>query len=180
MPSLKKNRDGTPHIHQYVRMVKLDGTSDKNRFRCLHPDCTHWAYRNFLKGKRSLCTGCGTMEIFLDYENLRRAKPVCFKCGQSTKAKAERAKFHQLNELSKEHTEHLQPPAAVRELSATEVRKARLQAERENPALRDRRKAIEGIMKTFNFTLEDATAMIDKPMIEKAMIEKQLAPETKQ
>src|ERR1035437_3132000 len=80
MPSLKKNRDGTPHIHQYVRMVKLDGTSDKNRFRCLHPDCTHWAYRNFLKGKRSLCTGCGTMEIFLDYENLRRAKPVCFKC----------------------------------------------------------------------------------------------------
>ena len=68
----------------------------------------------------------------------------------------------------------------MRELAATEVRKARLQAERENPALRDRRKAIEGIMKTFNFTLEDATAMIDKPMVEKEMIEKQLAPETKQ
>ena len=39
-------------------------------------------------------------------------------------------------------------------------RKVVRQAERENPALRDRRKAIEGIMKTFGFSLEAATAMI--------------------
>ena len=158
MPSLKKNRDGTPHIHQYVRMVKLDGTSDKNRFRCLHPDCTHWAYRNFLKGKRSLCTGCGTMEIFLDYENLRRAKPVCFKCGQSTKAKAERAKFDQLNELSKEHTEHLLPPAEENN------RRAARAAERENPFLRDKRKAIEGVMKITKFSQEVAITMVEEQM----------------
>lgn len=42
-----------------------------------------------------------------------------------------------------------------------ENKKAARQAERENPALRDRRKAIEGIMKTFGFSLEAATAMIE-------------------
>jgi len=42
-----------------------------------------------------------------------------------------------------------------------ENKKAARQAERENPALRDRRKAIEGIMKTFGFSLEAATAMLD-------------------
>ena len=40
-------------------------------------------------------------------------------------------------------------------------KKVARQAERENPALRDRRKAIEGIMKTFGFSLEAATAMIE-------------------
>ena len=42
-----------------------------------------------------------------------------------------------------------------------ENKKAARQAERENPILRDRRKAIEGIMKTFGFSLEAATAMIE-------------------
>jgi hypothetical protein len=42
-----------------------------------------------------------------------------------------------------------------------ENKKAARQAERENPILRDRRKAIEGIMKTFGFSLEAATAMLD-------------------
>lgn len=176
MPSLKKTPDGTRHIHQYVRCVNLDGTSDKTRYRCAHPDCSHWQFRNFLKDKRSLCTGCKTMETFLDYENLRRAKPVCRNCGQSTKARAERAKFDQLNEFSKEYTEPLRPPAGVREQSATEnERKARLQAEREDPALHEKRKAIESIIKTFNFSLEEATAWI-----EKEMVEKQMPPETKQ
>jgi uncharacterized protein YdiU (UPF0061 family) len=51
--------------------------------------------------------------------------------------------------------------ASVREQKTAE-RSAQLAAERDNPALRDRRKAIEGIMKTFGFTLEAATAMLDK------------------
>jgi hypothetical protein len=42
-----------------------------------------------------------------------------------------------------------------------ENKKAVRQAERENPALRDKRKAIEGIMKTFGFSLEAATAMLN-------------------
>jgi hypothetical protein len=42
-----------------------------------------------------------------------------------------------------------------------ENKKAIRQAERENPILRDRRKAIEGIMKTFGFSLEAATAMLN-------------------
>ena len=52
---------------------------------------------------------------------------------------------------------------AKSEISASEnERKATLQAERENPELRARRKAIEGIMSTFGFTREAAEAMLAK------------------
>jgi hypothetical protein len=52
---------------------------------------------------------------------------------------------------------------AKSETSASEnERKATLQAERENPELRARRKAIEGIMSTFSFTREAAEAMLAK------------------
>ena len=99
MPTLTKNSDGSPHVHMYVRVANLDGTTDKNRYRCAHPDCTHWAYRNFLNGKRSICTICKIREIIMDYENLRRAHPSCFECGKGKKARAIREKYQQLNEL---------------------------------------------------------------------------------
>ena len=99
MPTLTKNSDGSHHVHTYVRCVNLDGTIDKNRYRCAHPDCTHWAYRNFLRGKRSLCAICQQREIIMDYENLRRARPSCFECGKGKKAEAIRKKYQQLNNL---------------------------------------------------------------------------------
>ena len=43
-----------------------------------------------------------------------------------------------------------------------ENKKAARQAERENPFLRDKRKAIEGVVKEYKFTLEAATAMIEE------------------
>ena len=43
-------------------------------------------------------------------------------------------------------------------------RSAKLAAERENPALRDKRKAIEGFVKTFGLSLEVATAAVEESM----------------
>ncbi len=43
-------------------------------------------------------------------------------------------------------------------------RSALLAKERENPALRDKRKAIEGFMKGFGLTLEAATAAVEESM----------------
>jgi hypothetical protein len=105
MPSLVKNLDGTKHIHIYVRMKNLDGTTDLKRYRCIHPDCFHWAYRNMIKGKRSICSICQKREIVLDYENLRRANPSCFECGTGKKARAIREKFQKLNQLFDEPAE---------------------------------------------------------------------------
>jgi len=66
-------------------------------------------------------------------------------------------------ESSVEYTEKVKTERRQNSETAAleENKKAARQAERENPALRDRRKAIEGIMKTFGFSLEAATAMIE-------------------
>src|SRR5882757_5082819 len=97
MPSLKVNPDGTPHIHQYVRVTPKPNR--EIRYRCAHPDCTSLAPRDLLPGKRSLCAVCGQTEIILDFEMLRRAKPTCFKCSGSKKAVAVRTKFAVLDEM---------------------------------------------------------------------------------
>jgi len=92
------------HIHEYMRVVNHDGSPDKNRFRCVHPDCSHWSFRNLLMGKRSICSICHTQEIILDTESLRRAKPRCFKCGNSEKDRNLRQKYDELAKLFEEPT----------------------------------------------------------------------------
>jgi len=48
------------------------------------------------------------------------------------------------------------------EKAKIEAKKIRLQAERQDPKLRDRRKAIAGLMQAFGISQADAEAMIDK------------------
>lgn len=92
---------GPNHIHEYVRIVKLDGTADKTRYRCAHPDCPHWQYKNLLKGKRSICAVCHSRELLLDREALRRAKPTCIECSNTEKSRSVRLRLHDLEELFK-------------------------------------------------------------------------------
>ena len=91
-----------PHVHEYIRVNNLDGSPDKNRYRCAAPDCHHWMFRNMLKGKRTRCTSCHIEEFFLDRESLRRAKPVCFKCSGTKQAKEVRNRLSDLEDLFKE------------------------------------------------------------------------------
>ncbi len=98
MPTLKKNPDGTKHIHEYVR-VQPKPEHKTVRYRCQHPDCSHFVDRELLRGKRTICSKCHLTETLMDYENLRRAEPVCFKCSNTKRAAAVRGKFEVLDEL---------------------------------------------------------------------------------
>src|SRR5258706_11686003 len=97
MPSLKVNTDGTPHIHQYVQVPPKPNR--EIRYRCAHPDCSHFINRDMLPGKRSLCAQCGQTEIVLDFESLRRAKPTCMKCSGTKRAAAMRSNLAVLDEM---------------------------------------------------------------------------------
>ncbi len=100
MPTLKKNPDGTKHIHEYVRIQNQFPMEQRTiRYRCQHPDCTHFMDRELVRGKRTICSKCHLRETLMDYENLRRANPVCFHCSGTKKAAAVRGKFEVLDEL---------------------------------------------------------------------------------
>ena len=99
MPSLKVNPDGSPHIHQYVRATKPDGSKDPRKYRCNHPDCTSFDFKNNLIGKRALCAVCGQREVILTVGMLRLSKPACTFCAQNKKAKAIKQKIHMLDDL---------------------------------------------------------------------------------
>ncbi len=97
-PAPKKAKS---HTHQYIRVNNLDGSPDKNRYRCADPDCFHWMYKNMLLGKRTVCAICKSEEFLLDRESLRRAKPTCFKCSNTEEAKRIRSRLTDLESLFK-------------------------------------------------------------------------------
>lgn len=67
------------HLHTYER-VKGSTT----RYRCIHPDCTHFTLKSLLKGVRAVCNGC--LESFImSGESLRRVRPKCQNCIRSGK-----------------------------------------------------------------------------------------------
>jgi hypothetical protein len=104
MPTLEKNSDGTPHIHQYVRAKKPNGLKDPLRYRCNHPDCSHWDYKVNLEGKRAMCGVCGQSEIILSYELLKWSRPPCFKCSNSSKSRSIKEKYEELKNMFGEAT----------------------------------------------------------------------------
>jgi hypothetical protein len=60
------------HVHTYERIPSEKTT----RYKCADPDCSHVIMKTQLKGKRSLCWGCGNAFI-LTSEHLKRARPHC-------------------------------------------------------------------------------------------------------
>lgn len=70
MPALK-------HIHTYIRSPK-----NKKVFRCAHPDCTHYAAVDDLRGKRAHCT-CGVdfvLEMTITNRHFKRKMIKCDNC----------------------------------------------------------------------------------------------------
>lgn len=78
MPTLK-------HLHLYRRI------SFKNRrqYMCQHPDCTHNAHKETLRGKRALCNECNEPFIMDGYA-LTVAFPKCQKCRKTDKTESRR------------------------------------------------------------------------------------------
>ena len=61
------------HTHTYIRRA-----GSKTIYQCFHPDCSHFAHKHILPGKRAKCK-CGE-EYILESRHLKLAKPVCWRC----------------------------------------------------------------------------------------------------
>jgi formylmethanofuran dehydrogenase subunit E len=70
----------THPIHEYER-----SKYNKEVYRCVHPECTHFSRKGFLVGKRATCSKCKNPFI-LSLAQLRNKKPVCDYCCKSPKA----------------------------------------------------------------------------------------------
>jgi len=70
MPSLD-------HVHIYER-VGARKNNVNPRFRCINPDCTHYAMKDMIKGKRAQCE-CGNT-FLLNWEELQLKRPKCARC----------------------------------------------------------------------------------------------------
>ena len=69
------------HIHEYER-----SKTNKNVYRCVAPDCSHYHSREYLLGKRARCGKCKE-PFLLDRFQLINKIPVCSRCTRSKKGK---------------------------------------------------------------------------------------------
>ena len=81
------------HVHTYVKYKR-------GLYKCNDPHCTHFADREFLVGKASLCTVCG-QEFILSRESLKRKNPRCLDCSNTTEARQHRRAKELISSLIK-------------------------------------------------------------------------------
>lgn len=74
------------HIHSYVRWKIRIGRKQFDYlikgepvYKCVTPECTHFAPRSLLFNKQSSCPKCNTI-FLLDTEALTRTTPMCLNC----------------------------------------------------------------------------------------------------
>jgi hypothetical protein len=74
-------------LHIYERSF-----SNKEIYRCIHPDCTHYTRRELLIGKRAECCKChqpfiiSKSQLKVGQKKSGRKNLVCFTCTKSPKA----------------------------------------------------------------------------------------------
>ncbi len=84
------------HLHEYERSV-----SNIEIYRCLHPDCSHYAKREFLVGKRAICHKCKNPFLLMQKQLKAGQKvrgilhPTCSFCSKNKKT----AKLTELTEI---------------------------------------------------------------------------------
>jgi formylmethanofuran dehydrogenase subunit E len=81
------------HLHEYMRSI-----ANKNIYRCVDPDCTHYQSREFLEGKRARCYKC-KREMLLTKNQLKNRVPVCTECTKSKAGKRIRGVKDLLTEI---------------------------------------------------------------------------------
>ena len=75
MPSLR-------HVHTYAQYK-----GRKGYWKCIHPECSHFAPKELVVGKKACCTQCNG-EFILNYENMQMVRPRCLNCRDTKEAKA--------------------------------------------------------------------------------------------
>ena len=76
------------HIHEFIKWKVRFG---ELFYRCAHPDCSKITEQSLLVGKRSTCGLCHTGTLVLTKEDLKRAKPRCLECSETSAARELRA-----------------------------------------------------------------------------------------
>lgn len=74
-----------PHLHVYERIKTVNKDKNKQIYKCVHPDCTHYTQAQFIVGRRILCHKCKAPMIFETRPIVK--KLVCVSCSKSPKAK---------------------------------------------------------------------------------------------
>lgn len=69
------------HLHTYERVKER-----KNYYRCIHPDCTHYQHRTFLRNKRARCWVCNEPFVITSH-TLQLAKLRCGNCRHNRSSK---------------------------------------------------------------------------------------------
>ena len=82
--------DPAKHLHIYVR-----SSTNRNIYRCTHPDCSHYHQKAFLLGKRASCYFCHDPFI-LSKEQLRNKIPRCDFCKKGSKLKKVESNLEEL------------------------------------------------------------------------------------
>lgn len=92
------------HYHEYQR-----SKTNKDIYRCIHPECNHYTHRQFIEGKRSECHDCKKLFI-VPKEQLKNKFLRCELCNKSKKAEdtniAKNIIGDTLLELAKEEREN--------------------------------------------------------------------------
>jgi hypothetical protein len=81
MPVLK-------HTHTYGRWKERGGEMN---YKCLDPQCSHFAPRSLVVGKLTKCSKCTNTLIF-DWKQAERAKALCIECQDTKEGRAFRAR----------------------------------------------------------------------------------------
>lgn len=113
MPALK-------HLHTYQQVKDRP-----NILRCIHPDCTHYAPKTLLAGKRALCPSCGNAFI-LTSQWLRLETPHCGDC--TCKSRSEGARR---GHLKRGNTLKVEEPTA-KELEVLDISEEQIMANLDN------------------------------------------------
>lgn len=94
MPALK-------HIHSYIRW-RIQKSDGHQLWKCADPECTHFHRQDAIIDKASLCPECKTHTLMLDYEALRRHRPLCIRCRGTREGREFRESLEKVTELFKE------------------------------------------------------------------------------
>ena len=88
------------HLHIYERIRERP-----KYYRCIHPDCTHYMHRMYLKSKRATCYVCGDSFV-ISPKILQYAKLRCEDCrvGKPKDKEAENKLMEMIKKLGVEVT----------------------------------------------------------------------------
>jgi len=81
------------HLHIYQRSAK-----NKDIYKCIDPDCTHYTQKEMIEGKRVRCGKCKE-QMIVPKDQLRNKLVVCVMCTKSRKGEKRKKVMNILDKI---------------------------------------------------------------------------------